>query len=109
MNEPHHSQLGLFPDDPCVTFQPSGRKVRVLPGETLLQAARLAGLPMAQSCGAAAVCSWCRIRIVAGAESLSTILCAEERVRTRASYTVDERAACQAEVLGDVVVTTTYW
>lgn len=99
----------MFPPDPVVTFLPSHRQTRVRPGMTLLEAARRAGLPVAHSCGGVAVCSWCRIRIVDGKERLSPVLSPEERLRDRSSFAADERAACQAEVLGDVVATTTYW
>ncbi len=103
------NQLPLFPPNPTVTFHPSGRTITIRPGETLLHAARVAGLPVAQSCGGAAVCAWCRMRVLCGGEHLSPVVRDEERVHQRSNYASDERAACQAEVLGDVVVTTSYW
>lgn len=109
MNRKEADQLQLFPPDATVTFHPSGKTVTIRRGETLLHAARVAGLPVAQSCGGVAVCSWCRMRIIRGREHLSPVVPAEERVHHRSNYDRDERAACQAEVLGDVVVTTSYW
>jgi len=47
--------------------------------------------------------------IVAGTDGLSRAAAAEESIRVRSQFTSDERAACQAIVVGDVVVTTSYW
>jgi 2Fe-2S ferredoxin len=92
-----------------VRFEPSGKSIGVERGTLLLDAARSAGLPVAQSCGGFAICSWCKMRIIAGGESLSEIGPPEERLIRRQKFAPDERASCQAEVLGDVTVTTTYW
>lgn len=94
---------------PTVRFLPGDRAIEVASGTLLLDAARLAGRPVAQSCGGLAICSWCRMRVVAGADGLSAIEPDERRLIDRQGFTADERASCQAEVLGDVTVTTTYW
>ena len=99
----------LFGTPPMVRFEPSGKMIRVERGTLLLDAARVAGLPVAQSCGGFAICSWCKMKILAGADALSTIEPPEERLIRRQKFAPDERASCQAEVLGDVTVTTTYW
>ena len=92
-----------------VRLEPQGRTVTVERGTTLLEAVRAAGLPSAQSCGGFAICSWCRMRILAGAEHLSPIEPAERRLIERQGFAANERASCQAEVRGDVTATTTYW
>jgi ferredoxin len=92
-----------------VRFEPSGRSQRVEAGTSLLDAARAAGLPVAQSCGGLAICSWCKMQVLSGAEALSAIEPAESRLIAREGFSSNERASCQAEVLGDVTVTTTYW
>lgn len=79
------------------------------PGTLLLDAARRAGLPVAQSCGGVAVCSWCKMQVLEGADGLSPVEPPEERLMRRQSFKPNERASCQAEVHGDVTVTTTYW
>lgn len=99
----------LFPRGYTVRFEPSGRSIFVPPGTLLLDAARDAGLPVAQSCGGFAICSWCRMQVLHGTESLSPIAANEERLIHRESFKPNERASCQAEVHGDVTVTTTYW
>ena len=102
-------QLELFPRSFTVRFEPSGRTISVEPGTLLLDAARGAGLPVAQSCGGVAICSWCKMQILEGEEHLSAVEPPEERLMRRQSFKPQERASCQAEVHGDVTVTTTYW
>jgi ferredoxin len=92
-----------------VRFEPSGKEIVVLAGTLLLDAARRAGMPVAQSCGGFAICSWCKMQVLEGAENLSAVESNEERLARRQSFREGERASCQAEVHGDVTVTTTYW
>lgn len=77
--------------------------------ETLLDAARRANVPLGNSCGGIGVCARCRVRIVEGAENLSAPTSVEERVSKQRGLAGDERLACQAVVLGDCAITTTYW
>lgn len=53
-----------------VVFQPQGKRVFVLPGTNLLEAATRAGLTLTAPCGGRGTCGKCRIRIVQGAEHL---------------------------------------
>jgi ferredoxin len=92
-----------------VSFEPSGRRLEVEHGTLLMDAARAVGLPVAQSCGGLAICSWCKMQVLAGLENLSEIEPNEARLIRRQSFAPNERASCQAEVFGDVIVTTTYW
>jgi ferredoxin len=97
------------PSPVLVSFAPSGRRVAVAPGTTLLAAARAAGLPLAASCGGEGVCGWCRVRPLAGAEHLAPPDEAERaRLRARGADP-DERLACRAGAYGPVTITTTYW
>jgi len=77
--------------------------------ETLLDAARRANVPLGNSCGGIGICARCRVRIVEGAENLGAPTSVEERVSKQRGLSADERLACQAVVLGDCAVTTTYW
>jgi ferredoxin len=92
-----------------VRFEPSGITVEVESGTLLLDAARENGLPVAQSCGGFAICSWCKMQVLEGLENLSAIEPPEQRLIAREGFKPNERASCQAEVHGDVTVTTTYW
>jgi ferredoxin len=94
---------------PVVRFEPDRGEAEVESGTLLLDAARDAGLPVAQSCGGFAICSWCRMQVLDGADNLSAIEPAEARLIKRESFAPNERASCQAEIIGDVTVTTRYW
>ena len=92
-----------------VTFSPLGRSATAKDDETLLDVARRASVPLANSCGGVGVCARCKVRVVAGAENLSPPTSMELRFGTARGFAEDERMACQAVVLGECVVTTTYW
>jgi ferredoxin len=92
-----------------VTFTPLGRSAAARPDETALDAARRAGAPLGNSCGGTGICARCRVRVLAGAENLSAPTTIELRVSAERGFAADERLACQAIVLGDVEVTTSYW
>jgi ferredoxin len=94
---------------PTVRFAPGSRSIDVAEGTLLLDAVRAAGRPIAQSCGGLAICSWCKVQVLDGWENLSPVEADEARLIKRQEFRQNERAACQAEVLGDVTVTTTYW
>lgn len=84
-----------------VSFSPIGNSAEAKPNETILDVARRAGAPIGNSCGGIGICNRCRVRIVQGSENLTP--------RTRFETDPDQRLACQAVVLGDCVVTTSYW
>jgi ferredoxin, 2Fe-2S len=92
-----------------VTFSPLGRSATAKDDETLLDVARRANVPLANSCGGVGVCARCKVRVVAGAENLSPPTSMELRFGTARGFADDERMACQAVVVGECVVTTTYW
>ena len=92
-----------------VRFLPLDKSADAKPDETLLDAARRANAPLGNSCGGIGICARCTVRIVEGAENLSAPTSVEERVSQQRNLSADERLACQAVVLGDCAVTTTYW
>jgi len=92
-----------------VIFEPLGLRAQTNPDETLLDAARRAGAPVGNSCGAIGVCGRCRVRIVSGGEVLGAPTAIEVRVAAARGFEADERLACQAVVRGDCTVTTSYW
>ncbi|MBX7218263.1 MAG: hypothetical protein DYG96_10825 [Chlorobi bacterium CHB2] len=112
-----NEQLPLFelppitpkPGPATVTFLPSKKSISVEAGTLLLEAIREARLPVAQSCGGFGICSWCKVRVIEGSQNLSMPSRVEQRLMQRQSFKPEERASCQAEILGDVTVTTTYW
>jgi ferredoxin len=92
-----------------VSFTPLGRSADAKPNESILDVARRAGVPLGNSCGGVGVCTRCKVRVLAGAENLSSPTSIELRFGSARGVTDDERMACQAVVNGDCEVTTTYW
>ena len=92
-----------------VTFTPLGRAAETKPNETILDAARRVGAPIGNSCGGVGVCARCRVRIVAGSENLSPPTSIELRIGNARGFVPGDRMACQAVVLGECEVTTSYW
>ncbi len=74
-----------------------------------MKALLAAGLPVASSCHGDGVCGKCRVQVLSGAENLSKVGTVEELVRDRLKTPRDYRLSCQAQVLGDVVIDTSYW
>ena len=92
-----------------VDFSPLQRSAEVLRDETLLDAARRAGVPLGNSCGAVGVCARCRVRVTRGGENLSPPTAIESRVGSARAFAPEERLACQAVVQGDCEITADYW
>ncbi|MFZ5829086.1 MAG: ASKHA domain-containing protein [Planctomycetota bacterium] len=78
-----------------VVFQPAGRKVFVLPGTPLVEAAAAAGAALEMPCGGGGVCGKCRLQVVAGAAPPTPN---EERVFTPAELAAGWRLVCQVHV-----------
>jgi len=92
-----------------VRCEPSGREVVVVHETTLMDAVLQTGLGLGQSCDGIALCGFCRVQILAGAENLSAKASEEKKVLAAMHAGADERLACCATVKGPVTVTTTYW
>ena len=90
-------------------FQPSGRSVVVAAGSTLLEAARRAGLPLANACGGDALCGRCGVTLLSDEHSLSAEQPQEAKAKRRNRIAAQQRLACRAAVLRDLEVTTSYW
>ena len=97
-----------------VLFLPSGRRGEVPAGETLLSAARRLGVDVDSACGGRAICGRCQVRIQTGrfdkegidssTEHISPETEAEKRYDRLRGLRPGHRLACQARLLGDVVV-----
>ena len=80
-----------------VRFLPDGVQVEVPRGETLLNAARKAGVYISSICGGDGICGKCRVILTEGdVESAATTLLSREDIRK--NYVL----ACQSRVVGDV-------
>ena len=83
---------------------PGGRRVTILPGTTILEASRAAGIPHASLCGGRGRCSTCRSRIGPPSARLPRPTPEEERVLKRVGAPANVRLACQLRPIGDVQV-----
>jgi len=84
-----------------VSFSPLGNSGVAKRNETLLDVARRTGAPIGNACGGIGICNRCRVRVVEGAQNLTP--------PTRFEKDPESRLACQAVVLGDCTITTSYW
>ena len=100
-------------DQSLVIFMPSGRRGRVARGTAVLEAARQLGEPIESICGGYLACRKCRVHVEEGdfskhgitsqASHLSAIGTNEQAAITRLNIGGD-RLSCQAQVLGDVLI-----
>lgn len=85
-----------------VNFQPIGRRVSVIRGNSLLNAAQEAGINIASICGGIGICESCKIRLING--NLS-----EPTLEEKALFADDEllsgyRLACQSFPQSDLII-----
>jgi adenylate cyclase len=83
----------------------SGRVVEIVPGLSVLEASRLAGIPHASVCGGRGRCSTCRVRIAGESGFIPAPSPEERRVLDRVGAAPDVRLACQLRPLGALSVT----
>jgi len=84
---------------------PTGRIVEILPGLSVLEASRMAGIPHASVCGGRGRCSTCRIRVAGEVSAMPPALPDEMKVLERVGAAPDVRLACQLRPTGDLRVT----
>lgn len=88
---------------PEIAFLPDGKKIQVRAGLTLLEAARQAKVPVRTRCSGGLSCLMCKVKVVDGAEGLSTPKPAE-KAKLGALEAQGYRFACQARVTGSAAV-----
>jgi adenylate cyclase len=82
-----------FTRGPAITYP--GRTVRGLPGATLLEISRGAGVPHASVCGGRGRCTTCRVLVLEGEDKLSPPNPVEEAALKRVKAPPGVRLACQ--------------
>ena len=97
-----------------VVFMPSGKRGTVEPGTTLLSAARALGVDIDSLCGGNGFCGRCQVQLVSGqfakhgiesqSDHASSENAVEQRYRQKRNLPAPRRLACQARILGDLVV-----
>jgi uncharacterized 2Fe-2S/4Fe-4S cluster protein (DUF4445 family) len=85
-----------------VIFEPVGRRIRIEPGTTLLDAARTVGIQIASLCGGAGLCESCIVRLRAG--DLCSPTQEELSAQEQGWLEEGERLACQASPRSDVTI-----
>ena len=83
----------------------SGRDVNTVPGRSVLESLRLAGVPHASVCGGRGRCTTCRIRVGAGAEALNKPSELERAALARIGAPPNVRLACQSRPTTDLAIT----
>ena len=79
---------------------PSGQSVDVVPGTSVLEASRLAGIPHASICGGRGRCSTCRVQVRGPPGSVPPPRDEEQRVLNRIRAIGSVRLACQLRPTG---------
>ena len=85
-----------------IDFEPIGRRIDVLPGTTILDAARSAGIELSSVCGGMGSCGACRIRLMEG--TLSSLTSTEKNDLSHFEVNDGIRFACQAKVINSVKI-----
>lgn len=85
-----------------VEFEPSGRRIPVSEGTSLLSAAQKAGIDLLAVCGGIGICGSCRVRHILG--QLSPLRESEREALSEKELTDGFRLACQALPLSDVKI-----
>ncbi|HUF57193.1 MAG TPA: ASKHA domain-containing protein [Thermohalobaculum sp.] len=106
--------MSVETSDPLVVFMPSGRRGRVAPGTSVLNAARELGVDLDSVCGGRGICSKCQVepqfgdfpklKVHAKKDALSTWNKVEERYDSKRGLAEGRRLGCQAQILGDTVI-----
>lgn len=87
-----------------VKFLPEGRKIEVPVGSSLLEAALRANIDVASFCGGRGTCGKCKVQVIEGLENLSPHTNVEKMFLEEEKIDAGFRLACQARLLGPVVV-----
>jgi ferredoxin len=89
---------------PRVTFEPLAVTVECEPGETIFACARRNGILIPTACNGKATCGLCRVKIVAGAESLPPLAHEETKHLGNTYFITKLRLSCQLRPTADVTV-----
>lgn len=94
---------------PEVKLQPLNITLQSTVNETIFQVVRRFGIPLASSCNGDGVCDKCRVVVLSGESNLSDMNDAELRFHSERGFGKNERMACQAIIVGNIEISTTYW
>jgi len=89
---------------PPLLAHPSGQRLPVLPGASILETLRDHGIPHASVCGGRARCTTCRVRVADGLARLAAPSPVEAQALARIEAPPNVRLACQTRPRSDVTV-----
>lgn len=89
---------------PTITFEPSGKRLTVTRGTSVLIAAVMANETAVVCCGITPVCGHCVLDVLEGESNLTPPDLLEADYRTRHRLPPYRRLGCMAQVVGDVQV-----
>lgn len=72
--------------------------------KTLLQHFHDHRIDWMQACGGKGRCTTCMIRVLSGAENAGPVTLAEEKYRLKGALKKNERLACQAKIMGNIII-----
>jgi adenylate cyclase len=87
-----------------ISFFPQPEEVEMSEGETILQTALRANVPMTHMCGGVARCSTCRVHVMEGLENCHPRNSQEQEVAEILKFPPNIRLACQTTANGPVKV-----
>jgi uncharacterized 2Fe-2S/4Fe-4S cluster protein (DUF4445 family) len=85
-----------------MSFSPGDNSIDILHGTNLLEAASLAGINLASSCGGNGACGQCKVKIISGTPS--SVTTQEKRLLTENEIKDGYRLACRVSVESDMEV-----
>ena len=85
-----------------IRFQPDNKEVEAKDGETILQAAMRAEIPLAHICGGNGRCSTCRVVLLEGRENVLPANATEKNILEALELDPHIRLACQAVPSGNL-------
>jgi len=87
-----------------VVFQPYGKRIRIALGKTLMDAAKILGVDLASICGSRGTCGKCKVKIESKTDTVGKLTPSELRHLSKDEIDESYRLACQAPILGKVIV-----
>lgn len=85
-----------------VVFEPSGKKIKVSTGTTLLEAAKESGVTIDAPCGGKGTCGKCKVHLKSG--PLGDITASERKKLSPEELKAGVRLACMASIEGDCII-----
>ena len=89
---------------PKIHILPDGKEIETRDGETILQAALRAEIPLAHICSGNARCSTCRVIILEGMPNTLPPNAAEKKIADLSTFDPSVRLACQTIATGNIKI-----